>query len=712
MSVKRKYLTDFPSLMEEWATKLNTGKDPARITSGSHQKVWWHCKKCGREWQSTVSNRTNGAGCTCDAMERKSINLRKRLVARDGSLAATRPDIAAEWHPTLNGALTPFDITAKSVYNAWWIDKNNIPWQSRVNVRCSTITGTRIPKDLVVLGYNDLKTIAPELAEEWNYEKNSEISIDTVMPGSKNKVWWICRKRHEWQATITSRYHNKLGCPYCSKEFHTSFPEQAIYYYVKQLFPTAINRFMLDSKTEIDIYIPNLKLAIEYDGSYYHKSSKKLATDRNKNIKLKNHGITLIRVIEEGGAIPDLSEHIIICKRINSLWLLNEAINELIEYLSLKIEIQSNISIDIERDRIAIMEQYILLEKANSVAALTPNLLEEWHYEKNLSINPEFISVRSNKKVWWKCKSCGYEWIAPPSRRAIGNGCPACSGNVVASGVNDLLTLCPELALEWHPLKNNGLSPKDVVLNSNKKVWWLGADCGHEWEATIVNRVKGTGCPYCSGKKVAKENSLEYLFPEIAKSWNYDKNNDTTPSEVLPYSSKVIWWICSKGHEWQTAISCRVQGNDCPYCGNKILLTGYNDFASVQPTLSKEWNYEKNTLKPSEVMAGSNKKVWWICSKGHEWQASIINRVQGKGCPVCINKKIVVGYNDLASKFPLLAMEWDNEKNKPLRPTEVSSGSNKKVGWKCSKCSYKWEAIVWSRAKGRGCPKCAGKIKL
>ena len=123
----RKHLTDFPELMLDWDQTINDDILPSALTVGSHKYVKWRCHKCGRVWSAPVNNRVNGTGCTCDAKERKVRKLRQRLVERDGSLADTRPEIAKQWHPTLNGDLTPNDITEHSMFKAWWIGEDGVP---------------------------------------------------------------------------------------------------------------------------------------------------------------------------------------------------------------------------------------------------------------------------------------------------------------------------------------------------------------------------------------------------------------------------------------------------------------------------------------------------------------------------------------------------------------------------------------------------------
>ena len=96
--------------------------------------------------------------------------------------------------------------------------------------------------------------------------------------------------------------------------------------------------------------------------------------------------------------------------------------------------------------------------------------------------------------------------------------------------------------------------------------------------------------------------------------------------------------------------------------------------------LMKEYNNEKNhDIDLNNITLGSNKKIWWKCSKGHEWEASIYSRKNNK-CPICSNKMILVGINDLATVNPELAKEWNYEKNGELKPTMVTRGSQKKYG--------------------------------
>lgn len=120
---------------------------------------------------------------------------------------------------------------------------------------------------------------------------------------------------------------------------------------------------------------------------------------------------------------------------------------------------------------------------------------------------------------------------------------------------------------------------------------------------------------------------------------------------------------------------------NCPYCSNHKLLQGFNDLQTTYPQVAKEWNYKKNLkITPKDVVAGTRSKVWWICKKGHEWEASIVFRTTNNlGCPICSNRKVMKGYNDLQSQYPTLMKQWDFSKN-ILKTDEISYHYDKKFG--------------------------------
>lgn len=133
-------------------------------------------------------------------------------------------------------------------------------------------------------------------------------------------------------------------------------------------------------------------------------------------------------------------------------------------------------------------------------------------------------------------------------------------------GVNDLATVNPELAKQWHPTKNGDKTPEMFSKRPREKICWV-CPLGHEWCATIKARSRGRGCPICAGQKVLiGYNDLTTTHPELAKQWHPTKNGDKTPEMYTKGSNEKVWWICPLGHEWFATINNRSQGRGCPTC--------------------------------------------------------------------------------------------------------------------------------------------------
>ena len=277
------------------------------------------------------------------------------------------------------------------------------------------------------------------------------------------------------------------------------------------------------------------------------------------------------------------------------------------------------------------------------------------------------------------------------------------------------MALCkthPELVKQWDHVKNAPLSPDVVTSGSSKKVWWK-CEKGHSWCASVAGRAqKSSGCPYCSSKKIlAGYNDLQTLDPQLASELDLVKNYPILPSDLFLKSSKKVWWKCEKGHSWRSTVANRSSGCGCPFCAHKKILVGYNDLSTTHPEIAKEFDTEKNSIKVEEIFAGSSKKVWWKCEKGHTWEASPNSRTNmGSRCRACFGSFLRPGVNDIKSKNPELVEQWDYEKN-TLSPGQTARGSTKKVWWKCEK-GHSWAATPNDRTradKPTACPACQSK---
>jgi hypothetical protein len=396
-----------------------------------------------------------------EALASGEIELDEKLVKKGFDSSYGRM-LVADWHPSKNGDLTPQTVTAGTHKKVWWRHADSscvVPggheWEVAGSARARLGSGCPVcAGKAVVAGVNDMATTHPELVADWHPSKNGDLTPQTVMAGTGKKVWWkhsdsscVVPGGHEWETTGNARVSNGSGCPVCA-----------------------------------------------------------------------------------GKAV---------------------------------------------------------VTGVNDMATTHPELAADWHPSKNGDLTPQAVVAGTEKKVWWRHAdpSCivpgGHEWGATGAARArLGSGCPACSGNAVVTGVNDMATTHPELAADWHPSKNGDLTPQTVGAGTDKKVWWKHSDSscvvpgGHEWETEGWNRVKGNGCPACSGNAVvAGANDMATTHPELAADWHPTKNGDLTPQTVSAGTSKKVWWrhadpscVVPGGHEWETNGSNRVNGNGCPAC--------------------------------------------------------------------------------------------------------------------------------------------------
>jgi hypothetical protein len=332
----------------------------------------------------------------------------------------------------------------------------------------------------------------------------------------------------------------------------------------------------------------------------------------------------------------------------------------------------------------------------NDLASQYPSLAAE-----AFGWNPAECKPFSNKKREWRCLN-NHIWICSPAKRITdGTDCTLCSGFNLIPGQNDLATTNPDIAkmaIDWNP--------SDFKAGSNARKEWLGL-CGHTFTARIADVSGGTKCPYCAGKKILIGfNDLETTHPEIAKDadgWN--------PAEYSAGSHLKVTWKCRLEHRWSAPIKSRtLQNSGCPSCSGRRVLSGFNDLKTLNPEIAEQafgWD-------PTTVTVASNRTLEWKCRKGHIWNASVASRTvggrksEGYGCPYCSGKRVAVGFNDLQTRFPLIASEadgWDPEK--------ITGGSKRKLNWKCNK-GHSWIAAVVDRTgvNSSGCPYCSNQKVL
>ena len=491
-----------------------------------------------------------------------------------------------------------------------------------------------------------------QLMAEWEWGKNNELGYypQELLNYSNKKVWWRCSIGHQWEDSVSHRTAGR-SCPYCS------------------------NHRVIKGYNDFGTIFPALLQEWSYDKNL-GISPFELTSGSSKNVWWK-------------------------CKKCHNEWqaIINNRTkkNSGCPYCA-NLKVKSGF---------------------NDLITIRPDLAEEWDYEKNGDLSPKSIPAFYSKKVWWKCKKCNNSWQISPNSRAKSN-CPYCANLKIKIGFNDLTTTNPELSKEWDYEKNDGLLPTDVVKGSEKKVWWKCTAKGHSWYATINSRVAGNNCPICSNQIIIKGiNDLFTTNPDLYDEWDFEKNSDLSPYNLAAGSTKKVWWKCKIcNNSWKTGVYCRTIGHDCPVCSAKKgsesrlkNIVSKNSLAKKHPELAIEWDYEKNLIDISLISVSSNKKVWWRCAVGHSYQATVNARTgdNKSGCPYCHNQKVLAGINDLKTLNPILAAEWDYEKNHPLTPMDVFSHSSKFVWWKCKDCGNSWKSKINNRANGKNCPQCGFK---
>ena len=510
---EKQYVSDNARLMAEWDWEKNNelGIDPSLLTDGTDRiKPWWLCRKCGHNWQATPYHRARRNQNCPKCRYQQMISTREHTIkVKRGTLREIYPEISSEWHPTKNNTLTPDNIPPHSRKKVWWICQKGHEYEASVDARTGTNkTGCPFCSNRKILvGYNDLATTHPQLIYEWDFTKNASISPQSISYGYDKPIWWLCANQHSYLLTISNRLKGS-GCPTCANESHTSFPEQALLYYLSKLFPDTCNRYKINKKVEVDIFIPSVRLGIEYDGHYYHNG--KSEKEHLKDNYVAQNDIFLIRI--KDGEQQEI-EYKQIASKIFYIYtgydykyqFLNSTLATLLKLINNILKMSLELDIDVNRDRQDILSLFYTQQKSNSLAHKHPELLLDWDYSKN-KINPELVSCGVDKVVYWKCHNCSLEWKARISHRAKGIGCPYCSGRLPIKGINDLKTVNPELADDWNYEKNMQLIPEMLKPNSNKKVWWKCKECGHEWDAVVSSRNSGRGCPECAKNRRKKKN--------------------------------------------------------------------------------------------------------------------------------------------------------------------------------------------------------------
>ncbi len=496
-----------PDLLKEWDYILNKGLDPTIIPASSNKKVSWVClKNAEHTWKTSIAHRTAGTKCPYCSNQK---------ILPSNSLAATNHELAKEWHPTLNGTLTPSQVASGSDKKAWWLcpTHDDHVYQAKISSRnrgaiCSVCAGR------VVVHSTSLKNLYPEIADEWQKKLNKK-SPNDYTAASNTKAFWQCSKnaKHIWNTAISNRTIGKRSCPFCKGKKADGTTNFSF------LFPELLTEWDFEkNKISPDTLLSN--------------AAKKIWWKCRKNPKHKWQAILYSRTRNKYGCpyctgrIADDKTNITVTHpQLLKEWNYEKNKNEPREYKS-----GSNQKVWWRCDK---GEDHVWLSSINNrtngkncpicsgqkVVASTqlttthPVIAKQWHNEKNGNLKPKNHHQGSSKSIWWKCdKDKDHEWKTEIRVRTLGSNCPVCINKKIVLS-NCLQTTHPKLASEFHPDKNEKINTFNVGAGSNKKVWWkCKFNSTHEWKTAITARaIYKTGCPYCDLTPQSKE-ELIILF--------------------------------------------------------------------------------------------------------------------------------------------------------------------------------------------------------
>ncbi|MBQ6126592.1 MAG: zinc-ribbon domain-containing protein [Erysipelotrichaceae bacterium] len=498
-----------PDITKDWNYDENK-KGPYEYAVFSSQIVSWKCKK-GHTYKKAISERTrtDGKATGCPYCANKKVwpsdNDLKTWCIQNG-----REDVLMEWDYKVNHKL-PSEYLPHTDKKVDWICQKKHSYKMRICDKtknkpygCPVCSGKQL-----LVGYNDLKTLFPEVAAEWDYDENDTLPEDHIA-GTHDKVHWICSKcGYRYEAQIKERTYGKTGCPKCSFYYKTSVPEQAIYYYARKAFPDAVNSYRSDflNGMEIDVFIPSQRIGIEYDGKFWHNSNER---DGRKSEILKENGIKLIRIKEANDWNTYEDFAVIHSEYDDNICQLDSAIKQLFMIIE---EISNNrISVDINltRDASSIYALSEGIKRSRSLLASGSEVLSEWAYDLNGSLTPDKITLGSHKKVWWICSKCNQPYQQSiKTKIKAGLGCESCNKTAannrrtqekIASGKIKSVADYPLLLKEW----NDPRDPKTVSYGNDKHALWKCSACGNEFSMIVKARtIQGQGCSKCGRKSQA-----------------------------------------------------------------------------------------------------------------------------------------------------------------------------------------------------------------
>lgn len=611
-----------------------------------------------------------------------------RSTPRPGRALADFPGLMAQWHPTRNSHLDRTTLCRYTSTPVWWLcsfcgyEFEMAPESRTETGGCRNCRGHRAGKAAArdVPGPGEsLGDRHPYLVSEWHPTLNEELTPFNVKPGSQRIVQWQCALGHTWPATPGNRTHvtSPTGCPDCTI-YRTSVEE------IRLRCELMAAGFPVDV-TATRIKIPDLNLTLMCD-IVCPAWELIVEFDGYRYHRRPN----ALRTDQKKTAALTAAGWTVIRVR--------EAL-PLVSAADVWVALRSS---ELTRAK-------AVLSKAHTLGFIAP-----YHDRYQQSVEP------------WARAAAHAEIERLRADPLQGESLACCF---------------PDVAAEWHPTRNEGLTPNSIRPGHQPLRWWLCQTCGFEWSASPSNRTHRThptGCPQCS-KLPKPGTSLAERRPDVAAEWHPTRNGDLSPYTVSYGSDRAAWWLCSLcGSEFQKRISTRRYGPGCPTCGRQRAVVKSTErirnsrrkgprrpvpgrsLADHSPDIAAEWHPELNdALTAYDVSPRSNHLAWWLCSLcGKDFSKRVAAR-NGVGCSDCGTARALRKLHErtaapvvapkpgqsLRELRPDLAAIWHPQNE--LTPAQVTLGCSVTVWWLCDR-GHEWRATPNSVARSprNGCRKC------
>lgn len=641
-------------------------------------------------------------------------------------LTTTHPQIAKDWDLAKNNSLLPDQADSYSKVRIWWRCPEGHAYQVSVHSRvrsggCKVCQRSYHAAKQRITKLNKSKSLAsaqPQLMAEWDYERNKELSPDTISHKSNKLLWWKCQHGHSWQSTPKSRSRGD-GCPQCYKinrgeiVRHSKLKKSGIP--LSAAYPNLLAEWDYDNNSILPEKVsPKSGLKVSWVCKFGHKWKATIVnrTHAGSNCPMCNPQSSRLEIFLLC-ELRSIFDQVIWRRRFDGyecdIYIpeLNLGIEVDGEYWHRdknhrerqKSHVLSKIGIQLIRVRDSklppIGDHIVWYDKGETPLRTAIRLFTEITISSPNQKLMDYILTgkQKNQREYQKIIS---RLPAPPSGETLED-------------------LYPIVASEWDYEANSPLTPSLFTASSNAKLAWVCTK-GHHWYASINNRTRRkSGCPLCyesersaiaSRGRTRNTISLAQGSPSYLSKFD-KKMNVLPPTRIALKSNMMVWWKCENGHSFQKSPNEMVKHHACPGC---------NSLPFSYPKVAEQWDTEKNGHnKPEDYSWGSGKKVWWKCSNGHNWEAVIVQRTKAShGCPQCykeqradINRVISVKKKgSLADDNPAYLAEWDYEKNTAISPDSVTKGSKRKAWWICSK-HHSYIQSLESKAHGSICPECA-----